>query len=716
MTRVNLPSTVTFKRVADLCTLSAFGITQPLLAALSKQTVYLHDQQVEWLEIGVLLSLLVIALPFCFVVIDALVQRFSCWTRGYGRNAVLVVLLSIVLFSLSRPYLVYTQMFLAVPLGVLVPTIVVLLSSFLIGPYEKRKWLQAWLSWMSVGVLIFPLTFLWQFEPYSPSRPDSTSKKPAKSPVPVVMIIFDEFSCRTLLDERMQIDGQRFPQFARLAGISTWYRNASTVSPRTDIAVPAILSGNFPTVDRPPLADDYPGNLFELIEGSGSFEMTVFEPVTRLSAKTIRRERPIKRSQLQKCIDLVHTLAAVYPRLIFTLDTPIWFPTIPRPWFGLPALPVGRSGSTTDALTGRLLYGGGEYRGRQLDHFIRCLIPSMQPGFRFLHVVLPHYPWTFLPSGEQYESEFRSPEIPAGARGELGELWDDDPITVARNEYRYRLQVGFVDRFVGELLDRLEETRLLDSSLLIVTADHGVSFRPGHSRRLPDADTLPDILSIPLFVKLPGQTIGRVDDRNVESVDLLPTILETVGLDIPDSVDGIPVSREHRQPRKSFYFQSNMTICEPDYLLQERLRREHAQTYRSTELDQLADAALSHPQWRGQSVSQFAVDEAIIPVKRLDHNHPNPTTLLLASPQIVPRFMSGILSSSEVPVVPAQVLLTVDGIIVDTGQTSWIEYDKHGFQLFIPESVVPVLTGNVELFLVDTSQSVTRLVRLGHSD
>ena len=109
-----------------------------------------------------------------------------------------------------------------------------------------------------------------------------------------------------------------------------------------------------------------------------------------------------------------------------------------------------------------------------------------------------------------------------------------------RNEFRYRQQVGYVDRFIGQVLDRLKESDLFDRCLLIVTADHGVSFHPGHSRRLPDADNLSDILSVPLFVKLPGQLNGTTDDRNIESVDLLPTVAEVIGVRLVEPIDVNP--------------------------------------------------------------------------------------------------------------------------------------------------------------------------------
>ena len=707
---------VTVKRVTDICMLFAFGVTQPLLSALSRQTVYLHDQRVEWLEVGVLLLLLLLVLPLCFVVLDALIRWASSWIGGYGRNLVLAFLLSLVLLSLLRPCLILSLRYRLIPLGLLVPILVIASSWFLISIYERRPGLQIWFSCLSVGILIFPITFVWQFQQFSAASPVMAKNGSAQTPVPVVLIVFDEFSGTTLLDEHRRIDARCFPQFVRLAGLSTWYPNATTVSPRTDIAVPAILSGRFPTVDRPPLAKDYPGNLFELIEASGSFEMTVFEPVTRLCSETIEREPPSERTQLQRCTDLLKTLGAVYPRLIFPMDTPILFPTVPRAWFGLPATSAKDWGATSEARTGRMLYGGGDFRDKQLDHFLRCLRPSTLPGFRFLHVVLPHYPWTFLPSGEQYESEFAAPERPSGARGELGEMWDDDRISVARNEYRYQLQVGFVDRFIGQLLDRLEATQLLKDCLLIVTADHGVSFRPGHSRRIPDRDTLAEILSVPLFIKLPGQSTGNVDVRNVESVDLLPTILESVGIDIPDLVDGISVAQERRRPRKSVYFQSTMTICEPDLLMRDRSFGQSKTPFRSSELDQLPLEASSHPDWHGLDLGHFTVSDRMIPFEPDSHEDPYQEGRFESSPQLVPHLLSGVVRTSDLPIVPAEVVLTIDGTIVDTGRTSWIDYDRHGFQLFIPSSVTAKAVGKIELYLVDSSKAETRLLRLNSTD
>jgi len=77
-----------------------------------------------------------------------------------------------------------------------------------------------------------------------------------------------------------------------------------------------------------------------------------------------------------------------------------------------------------------------------------------------------------------------------------------------------------------------------DDCLLIVTSDHGVSFRAGQNRRYFSGQNADEILSVPLFVKLPGQQQGGVSDRNVECVDLFPTVADVVGIPLWAEVDG----------------------------------------------------------------------------------------------------------------------------------------------------------------------------------
>jgi hypothetical protein len=107
-----------------------------------------------------------------------------------------------------------------------------------------------------------------------------------------------------------------------------------------------------------------------------------------------------------------------------------------------------------------------------------------------------------------------------------------------------------VDRLLGELLARLDEVGLYDDAILVVTADHGASFWPeGHLRRLEGALHPEDILSVPLFVKAPGQRQGRRILRNAEIVDVFPTIADLLDTPIPWPVDGCSLLDSDCSPR-----------------------------------------------------------------------------------------------------------------------------------------------------------------------
>ena len=136
-----------------------------------------------------------------------------------------------------------------------------------------------------------------------------------------------------------------------------------------------------------------------------------------------------------------------------------------------------------------------------------------KPGLFFIHSVLPHAPWIYLPSGKQYDLDGLPPQIrdcdvfAAGRAGldRQSKHWPEDPVVVAQAQQRYLLQVQFVDRELGRLLRHLKEVGLYDRSLIVITADHGVSFVPGQPFRGICQEIYPETLSVPLLVKLPGQ-------------------------------------------------------------------------------------------------------------------------------------------------------------------------------------------------------------------
>jgi hypothetical protein len=179
--------------------------------------------------------------------------------------------------------------------------------------------------------------------------------------------------------------------------------------------------------------------------------------------------------------------------------------------------------------------------------FVDAIEPAREPTLYFAHVLLPHYRYEYLPSGARYNAppaDFHRERFdPARPVHRLG--WAADNVAgAAQEQQRFLLQLALVDRLLGRLLERLRQTGLYDEALLIVTADHGVSFRPGESQRYVTETNRADIMWVPLFVKLPGQRAGRIDDRDVQTIDIVPTVAGVLGVDVPWSHDGRDAARD----------------------------------------------------------------------------------------------------------------------------------------------------------------------------
>jgi hypothetical protein len=185
----------------------------------------------------------------------------------------------------------------------------------------------------------------------------------------------------------------------------------------------------------------------------------------------------------------------------------------------------------------RLLSNAVVNRPERFGAFLDSFHAHEQPTLHFIHVLLPHVPLRFLPSGLEYPAP--NPEI-----GRQGDVWTDGAWPTTLGHQRALLQTAYLDRLVGELWQRLQSTGLLDSMTMVVTADHGIAYQPGlPSRGLSNGDVpsslYPELLYAPLFVKGPAQRTGAKSDANVMSIDVLPTIASLVGIPMPFAVDGV---------------------------------------------------------------------------------------------------------------------------------------------------------------------------------
>ncbi|MEV4537037.1 sulfatase-like hydrolase/transferase [Asanoa sp. NPDC049518] len=362
------------------------------------------------------------------------------------------------------------------------------------------------------------------------ARADVTQTRPTHPPV--VMLMLDEFPLVSLLDKDGKIDQAKYPNIAELANGSTWYRNATGVSGWTPYAMPAMLTGRHPAKEVAPHYAAYPDNLFTLL--GGTYDTDVQETITELCPPSecgdgIKREGGLP-ALLREVAGLLRQIAS--PR-----DEPA---SDPEASYRENTLAEARSGVAPD---------DPKFRWDTLDdnqpsrftRFLDGLVPTPRPTLHFLHLLMPHTPWNYLPSGTRYEAP---EDFPLDGPG-----W----VETARD--RHLAQVGYTDLLVGKMIDRMKQTGLWDKAALVVTADHGVSFTMNHQGRgMGPVEASPEeVLWVPLFVKTPAQRQGAVDDRNWQHVDLLPTVADLAGVAVPWEVDGRPASASPRTTHDHVY-------------------------------------------------------------------------------------------------------------------------------------------------------------------
>jgi hypothetical protein len=348
-----------------------------------------------------------------------------------------------------------------------------------------------------------------------------------RSNVPVVMLVFDEFDANLLMNGHHRIDASRYPNLAALARDSTWYPNATTVNSQTTLAVPALLSGRRPTPDLLPIPADYPNNLFTLLGDSHDVHAT--ETATQICPERLcgsREREPV----VDRLRSLAEDLGVVSAHLVAPERVESRLPAVDQTFgdFGGGGKDEAAAPTQPDVPLSALTNRPSQFAAL----FSKMERQKGRPGLFFLHAALPHIPWQYLPGGQQYVTA--GPDYPGLER----EQWSDDPFTWRLGLQRHLLQAAYADRMVGRLLARLRTDGIYDRALVVVTADHGVSFRPGQPRRGPNLANFSDIASMPLLIKYPDRPGRRVDDSFVRTIDVVPTIAAALGVKLPWEAQG----------------------------------------------------------------------------------------------------------------------------------------------------------------------------------
>jgi arylsulfatase A-like enzyme len=180
------------------------------------------------------------------------------------------------------------------------------------------------------------------------------------------------------------------------------------------------------------------------------------------------------------------------------------------------------------------------------------------PIFRAAGIYRPHEPW-FLPREDFERFSPDETELPPGYRADDLDDVPDAGLRIARNRYlphiqehgqwksgvaAYLASITFADAMVGRILDALDRGPLAESTVVVVTSDHG--WHLGEKEHWQKFTGWRACTRVPLLVRVPkgalglpsGTTPGVRCDAAVSLVDLFPTLTELCGIPPKTGTDG----------------------------------------------------------------------------------------------------------------------------------------------------------------------------------
>jgi Sulfatase len=533
-------------RALHLAALWALAIGIPLLNGLNESGFFLLPRSAAPVDIVLIGVLTLLGVPAALLGVEELVGRASPPARD-ALHLAIVAGMFVFLFVQIVGSVDIREPKWAV-------TVSLLLAAGATFAYARTTFVPATLDVLSVAPAVFLVIYLF-FSPSTGlwlpgSEPAEADVTPVSDP-PIVFLILDEFPTGSLMDVPGRIDESLYPNFAELARRATWYENATTVADQTERAIPAILTGQRQDDADDgkgfPVARSNPESLFTLL--GASYDIDAIETVTQICPRSTceRQTRDGFGERFSRIAgDLItYAPAAVLPAKVHERIFGIGSDVSPLP-------------PQTPQELFELLLDGIDARPRQLD---------------LLHAGnLPHKPWTVVPSLQSYTDP-----------GELDEELEHEndayaPQVEIDDRKRHLLEVGAADALVGEMIERIEAQGAWDETLLVVVADHGISFRPHTGRRRASDNNLDQLAFVPLFIKLPGQRRGGADPAPVQTIDAVPAIAAELGVEIPWEVDGVLPGERSTEAVEVVNYKGRMITSTLPELLKRRNRFVAAQS------------------------------------------------------------------------------------------------------------------------------------------
>lgn len=141
--------------------------------------------------------------------------------------------------------------------------------------------------------------------------------------------------------------------------------------------------------------------------------------------------------------------------------------------------------------------------------------------FLFLHFYDPHYPYD---PPEPFDTIFMGDDPP-------------EPNSLLHRQSLYSGEIAYVDMCIGRVIDKLKDLGIYDSTLIVLTGDHGEMFGQ-HGELTHTYFIYESAIKVPLVFKLPQQTEPKRVTNTVGLVDIVPTICSLLGVQAPAHLQG----------------------------------------------------------------------------------------------------------------------------------------------------------------------------------
>lgn len=231
---------------------------------------------------------------------------------------------------------------------------------------------------------------------------------------------------------------------------------------------------------------------------------------------------------------------------------------------------LGRGGAGGQRLPGYLGWPSqltkqerGEYwLAQKARDFMREASAKPEPFFCYFSVDVPHPP---LNPPKEYELLYSSSDIDELAQPPAGwHLDEHTPVGLMNREawaqtspeerrgsvLRYYAMCSFLDDLVKELLDELDACGCRENTLVIYASDHGEMLGQ-RNHRFAKMCLYEASVRVPLILSgygVPAERVGKRDPRYSELVDIMPTILRTAGIPLPEYLPGEDLLGEPLRP------------------------------------------------------------------------------------------------------------------------------------------------------------------------